>query len=436
MTATCPARARDELDGKSFHRFLAAAFIVGLGLRLAFALGYWVDKPLTLDEQEYWLLGHNLAAGLGYTYGESTEQDTGRRHFGRAPLYPAFLAAVMTVSRTVCQENEKPGGPALAAVKSAQCLVGSVVIVLAGLMAARAAGRAAGRWAAGLAAVYPPLVWICGYVLSEALYSTLALTSALLLGLVFHEPRTHHIWLAALSGLAAGLAALTRPAMLVFVLLAIVWVAARRRWWLAATFALSVAVVIAPWTARNVPAYGRFVLVASEGGVTFWTGNNPLASGEGDMAANPAVKQAYLEIERRHPELSAEAMEPVYYREALTYIASRPLHWLTVMARKAFYLVVPIGPSYALHSWRYRTLSLISYGLVLPLAIAGFLKLRRLPTAPQALWLLAGSAIIVSLVFFPQERFRIPVIDPTLVICAGAWLAAGCRRRTVAKDKP
>jgi hypothetical protein len=29
----------------------------------------------------------------------------------------------------------------------------------------------------------------------------------------------------------------------------------------------------------------------------------------------------------------------------------------------------------------------------------------------------------VCLVFFPQERFRIPVIDPALVIGAGALLA-------------
>jgi hypothetical protein len=35
-----------------------------------------------------------------------------------------------------------------------------------------------------------------------------------------------------------------------------------------------------------------------------------------------------------------------------------------------------------------------------------------------ALALLAGSALLVCLVFFPQERFRIPVIDPTLIVCA------------------
>ena len=45
-----------------------------------------------------------------------------------------------------------------------------------------------------------------------------------------------------------------------------------------------------PWTARNAAVYGRFVLVASEGGVTFWTGNHREARGEGDLAANPHLK--------------------------------------------------------------------------------------------------------------------------------------------------
>ena len=54
-----------------------------------------------------------------------------------------------------------------------------------------------------------------------------------------------------------------------------------------------------PWTIRNIRVYGRFVLVASEGGVTFWTGNHPLAVGDGDLAANPAIKRAELEFRRR-----------------------------------------------------------------------------------------------------------------------------------------
>jgi hypothetical protein len=111
-------------------------------------------------------------------------------------------------------------------------------------------------------------------------------------------------------------------------------------------------------------------------------------------------------------------MEPVYYRDALSQIAAHPGWWMSLVVRKAFYLVVPIGPSYALHSTRYRAASTAPYLLLLPFAAAGARRMVRAPQPPAALFLLAGSAVLMCLIFFPQERFRIPVIDPTLIVCA------------------
>ena len=36
---------------------------------------------------------------------------------------------------------------------------------------------------------------------------------------------------------------------------------------------------------------------------------------------------------------------------------------------------------------------------------------------------MALSAVLLSLALFPQERFRIPVIDPALIVCAASWWA-------------
>jgi hypothetical protein len=206
--------------------------------------------------------------------------------------------------------------------------------------------------------------------------------------------------------------------MLFFVPLVVLWLAFRRQSAALLLFAAAAALVILPWTLRNVRVYGRPVLIASEGGVTFWTGNHPLATGEGDLAANPAIKAAELEFRRAHPGMSPEQLEPVYYSDALTYIRAHPVWWLRLVARKAFYAVVPLGPSYALHSARYRAASAAPYLVLLPFAAVGARRLWRGPRPPIALALLAGSALLVSLVFFPQERFRIPVIDPTLIVCA------------------
>jgi hypothetical protein len=213
-----------------------------------------------------------------------------------------------------------------------------------------------------------------------------------------------------------------RPAMLFFLPLAYVWLARRRRGVLAALLVASAFVVVAPWTARNMRLFHRPVLVASEGGVTFWTGNHPLARGEGDLAANPEIKRAEIAFREARPGLTSEQLEPLYYRDALDYIAAHPLWWMGLLARKAFYTVVPAGPSYTLHSTSYLVASVASYLLLLPFAVWGWRVLRR-DRRPEALFVLAASSVLAGLVFFPQERFRIPVIDPALIVCAAAACA-------------
>src|SRR5206468_162473 len=139
---------------------------------------------------------------------------------------------------------------------------------------------------------------------------------------------------------------------------------------------------------------------ATEGGVTFWTGNNALARGEGDMAANPDIKRASRALKARHPELTEDSMEPVYYREAFRWIASHPVEWMVLEARKLCFLIVPIGPSYRVHGALYFWASVLSYLLVLPAAAAGAWQLRGRFSRAPGFWLLAGSAVAVCLVFF------------------------------------
>ena len=415
------------------RRLILAAAVAGLIVRLAFGLLYWVHKPLTHDEREYLALAQSVAAGRGFVYDASHDTGTAQQ-FGRAPVYPLFLAIVGAGS------GEHDAAPVR--VKVAQAIVGAIGVGLIGLLARRLAGDRAGIAAAAIAAVYPPLVWICAYVLSEALYSTLALLTALLLDVALdrtadcsdRSPQRSRISsgacaggsaIAAAAGLTAGLAVLVRPAMLVFLPLAALWLISQRRPALAAVLVVTSIAAIAPWTVRNIRVYGTFVLVASEGGVTFWTGNHPLARGEGDLAANPDIKLADIAFRREHPGLTAEQLEPLYYREALQYIARHPVWWAGLLAKKAFYTVVPIGPSYTLHSTRYLVSSVVSYLLLLPLAAVGARAWWRGGRRPEALFLLAASAVIVGLVFFPQERFRIPVIDPALIVCA----AVACAER-------
>lgn len=400
------------MDRRRSRRLIFAAVIVGLMLRLAFALLYWTDKPLTQDEREYLALAGSLATGQGFHYTDAEILGTARR-FARAPGYPAMLSLLGV-------DGSATSAPVI--VKIVQSLLGAVAIWLIGVIAERAFDSRAAVLAAAIAAVYPPLVWLPSYVFSEAVYLPMALVC------VFVLTAAARLRTAVGAGLIAGLTSLVRSSMLSFVPLAALWLAWRRRLALGVAFFLVAAVTILPWTVRNWREHGRLIVVAADGGVTFWTGNHPLARGEGDLAANPALKAAEVEFRTAHSGLTAEQLEPLYYADALRRIRENPAWWLTLVARKAFYALVPIGPSYTLHSTRYLVASVVSYAMLAPLAVAGILIIARNGNPPEPLYLMAASVVLTSLIFFPQERFRLPVIDPLMIICAAAAVSAAVRR--------
>jgi len=394
-----PARSR---------AIVTLAVAVALIVRLGFSLGYWVGKPLTHDEQEYWMLSGNLAAGRGLVYDED-----GHEHFGRAPGYAVFLAAVRSLDDSV------------AAVKIAQSVLGAAAVAVIALLASRAGGPAAAAAAAAIAAVYPPLAWMPAYVLTEALYTLLALVAALALWRAFDRPSASRFLV---TGVVIGVAALVRPVALPFLALTVV-VLGLRRWFLAATVVVvGAAIVIAPWAAWKTRESGRLILIASEGGITFWTGNHPLAVGDGDMAANPAIQAANRELRAEHPGLSPDELEPVYYHEALEFIRAEPLRAIALLGRKLFYLWMPVGPSYDLHSPLYARTAKGAYLILLPFALAGFVRLLRSRPQPLALWLLAGSTVAACVVFFPQDRYRTPTIDTVMIVCAASLVSAATTR--------
>jgi 4-amino-4-deoxy-L-arabinose transferase-like glycosyltransferase len=416
---------------KSAHARITIAAVLALAFaaRLAFGLYYWVGKPLTLDEQEYLLLATSLATGGGFTYPQPGPGEPAR-HFERPPGFAFLLAGVLLATG-----DPLVGGQARApfplsssdvpvAIKIAQSLVGTLGVLVIAAIARHTAGDRAAAIAAGIAAIYPPLVWTCAYVLAEPLYSLLALGAVwLLVRSVAPAPSGVSTLLATvLAGVLAGAALLTKEAMLFFLVLAVPWLVVRKQPLAAIALFAGALAIVTPWVVRNHAVHGRFVLTAAHGGVTLWTGNNPLARGEGDLAANPDMGRARVAFEASHPDLDNQQLDALYYRQAIEFVTSRPLQWLWLEARKLFYLFVPIGPSYRLHSTRYYLATLASYLILMPFAVAGAWRLARTRDAGRLwpLWLMAASIVVVSLVFFPQERFRIPVMDPLAIVFAAA----------------
>ena len=417
-------------------RFIAGAALIGLMLRLGFGLWYWVDKPLMKDEQEYLLLATRVATGHGFTYPASASS---QNFFERPPGFVVYLTTILVATRDALVTTNPPGSLAdlpptssqlPRAITVAQCFVGTLVILLVAALAGRAAGPQAAKLAAVGAAVYPPIAWVSGYVLSEPLYSALALGTVWLLQHAADATGAARIKSGVLAGLVAGAALLTKEAMLFFLPLAALWLLWQKQRQLLAAFAVGGALIVLPWIARNYIVHGQFILTAAHGGVTLWTGNNALAQGEGDLAANPTMGLARRALEERHRGLTNQQMDDVYYREVKDFVRQHPGRWIVLEVKKLFYTFIPIGPSYTLHSNRYYMASLVSYGLLAPFALVGLWQLWRRP-GPSPLWalgLLALSSVVVCLVFFPQERFRIPVLDPAAIVAAAIALSTRLRQ--------
>ena len=148
-----------------------------------------------------------------------------------------------------------------------------------------------------------------------------------------------------LGAVGTGLAILIRPTMLLFLPLGVAWLVGRTS--VPGGGGLSVddgarrCAVDDPESPRHTDAGSRS---RQKAGVTFWTGNHPLARGDGDLSTNLDLKRAELAFRAAHPGLTPEQLEPLYYRDALAWIGAHPRDWLALEVRKAYYSVVPPDP--------------------------------------------------------------------------------------------
>jgi 4-amino-4-deoxy-L-arabinose transferase-like glycosyltransferase len=191
--------------------------------------------------------------------------------FFKPPLYPYLLGAWY-----------KAFGRNLWAVKTVQALLGALGCVLVFLITRRILGRAAAWIAAGLGAVYWPWIFFDAWLLNTELVIFLDLMGAWTL-LQYVERRT--AWRLIAGGLLFGLSAITWPTGLLVCLALSLWLAitasrgepgSRRA---AGLFLLAAALPVLLVAGRNRVIGEDWVLISSNGGINFYTGNRPEADG-------------------------------------------------------------------------------------------------------------------------------------------------------------
>lgn len=421
---------------RSFGRRLTAVVVIGLALRIVYALTVAADLPLSGDARYYHEAANLLADGHGFIdpvrhefAGRSIDIVTASGEprtitlpdpfdvptAGHPPVYVVYLAAFSAVG------IDTVGGH-----RAASALLGAVSIVFAGLAGRelfrrRAEARTAdlaGLVAATITALYG-FVWINdGLVMSETAAIVVAFATSWV-GLRFvHEPSSRH---AAWFGVCGGLAALTRAELVLYlpIVAAVVLLRAplswRERIVRYATAGVVAAVIVSPWIIRNLTAFEDPVLLSNGAGTVLVQSNcDPTYYG-------PEIGYWDLQCGEPQPygpngEILDEAQRDKVVRErALEYIGDHRTRLVTVVVPRR------IGRMWGLYrplhqidldvlvEARAKKASLLSFAqyLVLaPAAVAGAVisRRRRIPLLATGLWALLATLTAAST--FGNTRYR------------------------------
>jgi 4-amino-4-deoxy-L-arabinose transferase-like glycosyltransferase len=324
------------------------------------------------------------------------------------------------------------GATSTLSIQVVTAVLGALTVVLVAMLGRRVAGPTAGIWAGGLAVMYPGL-WIYERnVNAEALLFPL-LAAFLLCGYRFRDRPT---WgSAALLGMLVGLLAMTRAEQaMLFVLVVVPLIALerqaslRRRLALGAV-ALGVTVAVAlPRTIFNLSRFEQPVVLSAGSGTA-------MLVGACDGAFNGEQVGSYdagcLLFSPGQIEPDDSIRNSMQRGEAVAYMTSHLDRLPAVLlAREArsFGVYAPaqqvernianLNAPPAL-GWA----QIVTYWILLPLAIAGAVVLRR---RRVPVYLLLAPALVVAfsaLLAFGDSRYRAAMEVP-LVVLAGVALAA------------
>jgi hypothetical protein len=401
---------------------LALILAGALAIRVLYTLLVAQDIPVIGDALTYHLLGENIADGKGFERPLHPQLAAfegwkpGVPTAEHPPLFPLLIGLVT-----------KLGANAYLTQKLLMCAVGTVTVGFVGLAGREAAGPAVGLVAAGLAAVYPFLWVVDGSLMSETLYGVFV---AATLWIALRFARRPSLGLAAGLGALVGLAALTRGDALVLVPVLLIPLAFRAgsawrsRLTLVAVAVGAFALVLAPWTIRNLTVFEQPVLISTNGNAVF-VGANCDGVYHGELTG-----LWRFDCYGKAPGGDESEQAAGYRKRGLDYARDHAGRLPAVMAVRFLRVWDLYRPrqqaAYEFIEGRSETASrigLVMYYPLLLLACAGLVILRR-RRAP--LWPLVAFPVVVSVtavVIYGITRLRFAA-EPSLCVLAGVALAA------------
>lgn len=378
--------------------FASVLFAIAFGVRIAAVL--WLrdlnvgpTTPSTNDDYEFNVFAQNLVAGRGYV------NDQGVPSSFRAPGFPFVLAGLYWLV-----------GTNYAAAYLALCAVGAASCVLTWLLAREFVEERWARVAGVLSAFYLGHVYFSTVFYSECLF---VLLLTLGLWLMVRYLRGGPAWYLASAGLAFGYATLTRPfSLLLLPLFGALLLFSSRSWRFRlrdlAMWTLCFMVVLLPWTARNYRVHDAFVLVATNGGSTFYGGNNPRVVSErqyyGYWLSTRELPGRDL-IDQHPNEYDHDKVE---WKLGIDWVKDHPGQFVFAAGLKIARAVIgppdfDAGPTY------FKVLRVASYWPLVPLFVLGVLLALRRRSWSLA-WMAIHACMMATLatvvIFWGSSRFR------------------------------
>jgi 4-amino-4-deoxy-L-arabinose transferase-like glycosyltransferase len=431
-----------------FALWLGIVAIGALAIRIAFVLVVEPSVPPVGDASAYHLLGEQLARGDGYIRPfDNLLLGEVRATAEYPPLFPLLLAVPARL-----------GIHSVDAQRIFLAFIGAGTVGLVGLLGRRVGGAAVGLVAAVIAACSPMLFQSEAILMAEALYVPLVVIMLLATYWVHDNPSPARF---ATLGVVVALATLTRAEGLLLGLLLIAGLCVTihlpaRETIGRGTVAIGVAVLLlAPWTIRNVIRFDTLVPI-SNNSATLVDGANCDAtyrgtylglwretfSQFGDAARDRAQPEACFEgFDIASPTFDEADASRMHRNDGVEYAREHLSSLPKAMAVRVLRTWGVYAPRQQVNfeafegrprEWQMR--GTILHWLLLPLAIVGYVVLRRRRLPAWPLLMTAVTVTLVSAFTYGQQRFRVAA-EPALYVLAAVALVAVWRRWTGASAK-
>ena len=221
--------------------------VLGVAVRVLYIVHQIPGYVPRSDARNYYYLARYFSEGKGFS---DTFPLLSLHHTAfRPPAFPVLLGSVFVVT-----------GPSIGVAQAVNVTIGTLVVVLGAVLAARLGGRWAGVATGVVLAGYPPLLANDTTVLTEPLSLLLLVVLGLALcGDVWRRGSARRGWRdpgMVVAGVATGLLTLSRPSAQGLAVVLVAWIWWRVGWRRAVLFAGITALVVLPWLVRNQVRWG------------------------------------------------------------------------------------------------------------------------------------------------------------------------------------